>query len=1113
MRSDRNRMGSQPLREIPEQPFANTGKLLLTFLSFLCFVMVTIGVSPLQAQVNTADILGTVTDSTGASVSGAEVEVISLSTGDTRAVKSDDRGEYVVSAVPAGHYKIEIRASGFKTQVVSDLLAAAGDRVRIDALLSAGAVTESVEVQAAAPLLQTDSSTVGETLVEKSIQDLPLNGRNFVQLAQITAGANEGPPNGYGSGNAPDDRRETSTISVNGQSDTFNNYMIDGADNNQRFIGTIGIRPSVDAIAEIHVQTNNYSADAGRTAGGVINIITKSGGNELHGSLYEYFRNDIFDSTYFVVGGAPPGLPKSELRQNQFGGSVGGAIVKDKVFFFVDYEGFRKVQGQVETATVPTLYEEQHPGDFTDLEPGLNVSSSLSPIALNWFELFPAPTNSSEFSNYAGPGTKTQFSNIYDLRGDEIFGPKDRMFMRFSSNKVSTFTPGILPETTVDGLKIQPGGYLWAFAGSASDIAYNGQINYNHVFSNTLLLNLFTSYLRIDNNSYPLNYGTNASAAFGLQGANITPPFRNSSQSLSALTPMSIGVYATVGDGAFVPLTELDNTFQYGGNVIKTLGRHTIKTGAAFIHRQTYLFQDSYPVGNLYNYNGATQQENMANFLEGNVDLVLRGISFFPPYYRTGESSAYAQDDIRLTPHLTLNLGLRYDIFAPFTEAHNHISNFNPNTATMILAGTDPVHGITSAIAGATDRTCGVRATKSNVAPRFGFAQSFGHALVLRGGFGLTFFPTNYASAGDMKNQPFFYEYTGYSSTLAAGLPLPVFDPLGASTDLSGDILWSLARNFRSSYMEQYNLMLQKQIGGSVITAGYVGSMGRHMSVALEDINTPPPNASSNPQTLRPYYTQLPNVQTIGMMTAGGASSYSSLQITFQQRYSHGFATDINYTLAHGLDDFPSTTNGEGSNGTSTLPNDIHVDYGNSDLDVRHRFASSIIYMPPWGKSLQGLPAVLGKNWQVDLLGVYATGLPFTVLNVTDVSQTLPNDGVADRPNQIGKASLGRSARSINDWFNTAAFAVQTLGTLGTERRNQLYGPSFRHLDLSVIKEFPLMNDRAHLQFRAEGFNVTNTVALAQPNSTIGVPGFGAIPGTSLNYAPRQLQFALKLLF
>lgn len=1071
----------------------------IAILSILVAILSFGGASSSDAQVTTADILGTVTDGTGAIVPGATVKVISAATGDVRTAKSDERGEFIVTALQAGHYKIEIQANGFKTQIVSDLLAAAGDRARVDAQLAAGGATETVEVQASTPLLQADSSTVGSTLVEKSVQDLPLNGRNFVQLAQLTAGANEGPPNGLGSGNRPDDRRQSSTISVNGQSDVLNNQQIDGADNNERIIGTIGVRPSVDAISEIRIQTNDYTAEVGRSAGAVIDVITKSGGNQLHGSLYEYFRNDIFDASNYAFGGGSQ-LAKSELRQNQFGGSIGGPIRKDKTFFFGDYEAFRRVAGVTATGTVPTLYEEQHPGDFTDVVPGLKLTA-VDPIALNWFKLFPAPTRLGTANNYTGTQKATQFSNLFDVRVDQIFGANDRLFARYSYNNVATVIPGLLPETTVAGIKIQPGGNNIAHAGPAKNLAYNLQINYNHIFTPTLLLNLFASYLRLNNQSLPLNYGTNASSAFGLQGANI-------SQVNSALTPVLTSGYSNVGDGTAVPLQDLDNNFQYGGNITAIRGRQTIKAGISLIRRQSHQVQNLAGIGALVEAYGATPQNNMYNFLKGSVDIVVRNNSLAPPYYRMWESGYYLQDDVRVTDHLTLNAGLRYDIFTPFTEVHNDISNFDPVTASIIVASS-------------TNPTVGIQTKYTNFAPRVGFAQDLGHGMVVRGGYGISFFPGNYASPASLKNQPFVFSYTGGPSTLAAGVPLPVPPNLN---NLSGSIPAAVSPNFRTSYLEQFNLVMQKQLGNNVLSVGYVGLVGRHIPESLPDINAAPPNTASNPNTLRPFYNKLPNVTSIAQLNSEGSSSYHSLQLSFQRRFAHGLSTDVNYTLAHGLDNTPgfSSTGGAGGYGANPTARST-FEYGNSDLDIRNRIAGTVVYVLPFGDSLTGIPALLGKGWQVNAIGVWGTGAPFSVVNSTNLSHALPAGG-QDRPNMTGNPNLSRGERNISHWFNTSVFSTQASGTFGSERRNQLYGPPFMHFDLSMVKDFPLLHDRMHLQFRAESFNLTNTPSFLIANGSsanIVYPtaaasakaGFGQITATSNNYAPRQFQFALKLIF
>ncbi len=1063
-----------------------------TFILVAIVLLFGLCTTSLSAQSTTADILGTVTDPTGAFVPGATVKSTNRSTGEVRTLTTDDHGSYVFNGLLAGHYKIEVAVPGFKTFQVPDLLAAAGDRARVDAALTTGEVSETVQVEATTPLLQTDSSTLATTVVGKSVQDLPLNGRNFVQLAQLTVGANEGPPNGLTSGARPDDRRASASISVNGQSDVINNEMIDGADNNERIIGTIGIRPSIDAISEFRVQTNAYTAEVGRTAGGVINIITKSGSNLLHGTLYEYFRNDKLDASNYVFGGA--NLPKSELRQNQFGGSIGGPILRNKLFFFGDYEGYRNIQGQTQSATVPTLFEEENLGNFTDVVQGLNVSSRVSPIARNWFKLFPAPNTgvpTTTSNNYQGTQNKTQKSDLFDVRIDDTITPKDMVYGRFSYNLVKTFTPGILPAITVAGIKVSPGGNIVGYAGPANDAADNFQLNYTHLFSPSLLMNLVASYLRIDNVSLPLNYGTNASAAFGYTGVNL-------GATTSALTPVAVTGYASVGDSPALPVNDVDNTFQYGGTLTWTHGIHNVKVGASLIRRQALNSQNILGVGYLINAFQNTAQANMANFLEGNIDIADRNNSLSDPHYRMWESGFFVQDDVHLLQHLTVNLGLRYEIFTPFIEIQNRISNFDPDTASIVVASDK-------------DRTAGVQTQHTNVAPRIGFSDELGHGTVLRGGFGLSFFPSNYTANASLKNQPFVSTYNGLFTTLAAGLPEPV---AASATNPSGSIPDNISPDFRISYLEQFNLMVQKQLGSNVLTVGYVVMLGRHLGEVLPDINASLPSGSATPNP-RPFAQALPNVAAIGMVETEGASSYHALQMALQRRFTKGLSVDVNYTYAHGLDNAPGLSNefGDGYGASPTTRGTY--EYGNSDLDLHHRIAGNVIYELPFGKSSTGAKGLLAKGWQVNALAVWETGLPFTITNTTDIAGTLPGDNQVDRPNVVGNVRLGHPTQG--EWFNTAAFQVQPVGTLGNERRNQIYGPPYGHLDMSLFKDFPFLHDRGIVQFRVESFNLSNTPTFANPMAAsleLGSgSGFGTLSATNGNYTPRVLQFVLKVQF
>lgn len=512
-----------------------------------------------HAQLTTSDILGTVTDTTGAVIPNAAVTVRNLGTNETRTARTDNSGTYTFSLLQPGHYSVRVESPGFKAATTSNLSVEAGDRARADAHLETGATTETVEVQAQTPLLQADNATVSSTVTAQQVQDLPLNGRNFVQLVQLVPGANEGPGNGLTSGGRPDDRRQSSSFSVNGQDDTLNNFIIDGFDDNERIIGTSGVKPSVEAISEITVQTNSYSAEAGRTAGGVVNIVTRSGTNTFHGTAYEFFRNDIFDARNVLqrTGNQP------ELRQNQFGGSIGGPIFKDKTFFFGDYEGFRQVNGLTYLSTVPTIDEYNNINSIGGGSPQALVAQgagtqglAIDPIALNYLKLFPAPNTGAVgqlTNNFVLSPKRTQSSNNFDIRIDHNFNAKNLFFGRYSYNKVNTFTPPALG--TVNGLQISGGRYI--FAGPATDAAQQYAFDYTHILTSNLVLDLKAGYTRINNQSLPLNYGTSPDTTVGF-GGNM-----NFNALSNFLTPINFGPFSDIGDGAYVPLQDVDSTFQY----------------------------------------------------------------------------------------------------------------------------------------------------------------------------------------------------------------------------------------------------------------------------------------------------------------------------------------------------------------------------------------------------------------------------------------------------------------------------------------------------------------------------------------------------------------------
>ncbi len=1133
-------------------------------------------------QLTTADILGTITDASGAVVPNADVTLTNLGTNEKRATQSNGSGDYIFTLVPVGHYSVVIKVSGFQESITKDLAVEAGDRARADVQLRPGSGTTVVEVTAQTPLLQADNATVSSTVTAKAVQDLPLNGRNFVQLVQLIPGANEGPGNGLSSGGRPDDRRNNAAgLSVNGQDDTLNNWVVDGVDDNERIIGTIGVKPNVEGIQEITVQTNSYAAEAGRTAGGVINVVTRSGTNAFHGSIYEYFRNDIFDGrNYFQTTGSKP-----ELRQNQFGGSIGGPVFRDKTFFYFDYEGFRQVAGVTYTKTVPTIAEwndinSQNGGSpqalfsasngtlqaYNGTLPGTGGPVPINPITLNYLQLFPQPTNSALSNNFTISPSKTQNSNTYDARIDHRFNDDNLLFGRFTYNTVNTFTPPGLG--VVNGIQVSGGRY--DFDGPATDVAQQYAFGFTHIFTPSLLLDLRAGFTRINNLSLPLNYGKGVDQAIGFPASMTSfSPFADS------LTPVSIGPFSDLGDGAYVPLQDIDNTFQYSGTLSWTKGNHSIKFGLGLIRRQARNVQSASAVG-FYQFNAAsdnvsndqlaTQNNQLASTLLGAFQSQTRNFNISPPDYRSWEPNGFVQDSWKATPKLTLLAGIRYDVFTPFTEAHNHISNFDfPEALTLSPGNINDALKI-AGVNGVDDRV-NIPTDHSNVAPRLGFSVSLTPTIVLRGGYGLSFFPGNYTSNADLKNAPFTSVYSpACQSTLAVQLeasvpgassgqnpacptlgapgaisgteaipaPPTTPQPVPALATITGLSFVAEAPKFKSALIQQFNLQVEQQFGPNVFTLGYVGNIGQHLPQSINSINQPTPfNPITNPAaSARPLSVQLPNLSGVSYIDSEGVSNYNALQTSFQRRFTRGLAFDANYTWGKALSDISGFSQQGDQGWSNSDPTRIRqIEYGKADNNLQNRFALSLNYELQYGKEFTGVKKVFLAGWQTNMITAWQSGHPFSIIQSgSGIDNPIESDGIAhgfnnratpqnsggqDRPNQISDPRTGH--KSLSHFFNTAAFAPQPLGTIGSTQRNSMVGPNFRHVDLSVFKNFPV-TERVNLQFRVECFNISNTPSFYVPNNnssnqSFGNAAFGTISNTDPNYTPRQYQFALKAQF
>lgn len=1047
-----------------------------------------------MAQVITGNIAGAVTDTTGAVIPNATVVITNLSTQAKRTQQTGASGDFAFNLLPPGQYSLRASAKGFQNFEVNTFTLAVGSTKRINMALHVGGTTQTVEVQGdKLPALQTTSATVQSTVSERQVQNLPLNGRNFVNLVQVMPGVNQGLPDSIASGNRPDDRRQTSAYSANGQPDTLNNNLFNGLDNNEREQGFIGVRPSIAAISQIHVMTNDYTAEVGRSTGAVVDVITKSGTNHFHGSLFEFVRNNIFDARNAF---ALPSSRAPELRQNDFGGSLGGPIWRKKTFFFTAVEWLRRVAGQTTTVSVPTA-QEQNNFDFTDRPGGTKLSTSqINPVALRYFRLYPLPNRPGLINNYTASPNTTQYSTTFDVRVDHNFPGGDSGFAEYDYNPVTTNVPGVLPVVSpswADGQKVSPGGSLFSFFGPSTGNSKDFIAEYTHIFSPNVVLQTRVGYMGIDITTHPLNYGENLSNKIGIINGNLGDQFT------SALTPIQfLDGSATVGDGAFVPIIDHNNTYQLNGILTWSHGKQSITTGGALIYRQLNYYQSQWsPQGEFWT-------PSFESFLQGGTAFSARGNLSNLQGFRTWEPSGFLQDDWRINNWLTLNLGIRYDIFTPFTEAHNIFSNFDLKTLSVKVAG--PGY-----------RTVGVNTDYTEFAPRVGFAASLPHKMVLRGGYGISYYPEAIQSQIQNPNPPFNYICFPCFGTTFPVLPVAPAISSVSLTNPSGNLTYKPS-NFRPGYYNQMNLILQKEIEGNVITIGYVGSIGNDL-LFQEDINRPPPQTTPQPAGTptppRVYAKELPNVGQIQENSNLGTDNYNSLQVDLTRHYRAGLTFNFNYTWAHGLGD---SVNPSGNNDNGLWTGNPRYDYSNTAVDIRDRIAFAGTYALPFGDHLNGAAGLAAKGWQLNAIAYWQTGLPFGVSNGVSPQINLP--GVtSDRPNRytsysaVPKSVIAKGTVECLGPNNTGAcFAPQAFGTAGDARQFSEYGPHQRSVNLSLFKNFAIYG-HTKLQFRVETFNITNTPNFANPSGAYGTPEFGKISSTATNQNPREIQLAMKLSF
>jgi hypothetical protein len=796
------------VRKLPNFARAGSRVSLAVLLAFLFCVV------NARAQ-GTAEVVGTVTDTTGAVIPGAAVTLTNTGTNISQTSQTSGSGDYDFALVPVGNYSVKVEAKGFKASLTPNLVVAVGDRARVDAKLEVGEQSTTVEVTASStPALQTDSSVIGAVVTTQSVQDVPLNGRNLSKLIQLQPGVSIGGSNDVTSGNRLDDRRPSSEYTVNGQNTDINNNMIDGMDNNERFLGMNVVAPSVDAIQEVQVQTNLYDASVGRSGGGVVNVITKSGSNSFHGSAYEFFRNRVlntnpnyqFPSGYDSTGTnliltAPQTKPA--FRQNQYGGSLGGPIRKDKTFFFGDIEKFSNALGIPLTATVPTACERgsamvaaqaaaEHvavpsatcvggdgttpvnPGDFSDEtlistfggstgsggQGPVIPMGSITPAGLAVFALYPLPNSAGTSNNYTSNPLKTQVSTKFDVRIDEHISDSNTFYGRYSFNDTSTTVPTNFPNRTLttaidplwtgSPLTLSPVGSGATAPGQTLERQQSLGLTYVHIFRPNLIATFKAGFVRFHLRSFGANFLSNVTNKLGI-ACNTTNCINFGPANTSGLVSFAPGSYTTLGDGGFLPTFTFDNDFIESGTVNWNKGNQSIKIGLGLTRRQFTPAQSSNPEGT-FTFAGNYTGVGPGDLLEGLASTTARSYFLVSPGNRIWEPSVYIQDDWRVKHWLTLNVGIRYEIFTQYTEHFGRQTNFNP--ATGLING--------PAIPGAQQSgpTALLRTPYKDISPRFGFAATLKHNFVMRGGFGLSFFPQENGSPGSLRVTPYNFALT-----------------------------------------------------------------------------------------------------------------------------------------------------------------------------------------------------------------------------------------------------------------------------------------------------------------------------------------------------------------
>ncbi len=1053
------------------------------------------------AQVDTAALVGTVHDASGAVVPNATVTVTEVNTNSKTVLHTDDSGNYASPPLKVGTYNVVAEAGGFKSQTRTNLTLQVQDRVRIDFEMQVGAVTENVTVEAEQSVIQTETSSLGQVVNARQMVDLPLNGRNYLDLATLTSGVVrvEGTNGNAGGG-----------FVANGTRGNLNNFLLDGIDNNSNDSGQSVLRTNVDAIQEFKVQTNAYSAEFGRSGGAVINAVIKSGTNQVHGSAFEFLRNSSLDARDYFED---PAQKKASFKQNQFGGTIGGPILRDKLFFFGDYQGTRIRTPLSYVSSVPTVA--QRTGDFSG--PGNNViydpntydavtgtrqpfadnkipADRIVGLSQNYMNLYPDPNQPDKLrNNYVISPVDADRIDQMDGRLDYNVSTADQVFGRFSWSDRTNFQPAPLPGLANGGN---------SSTGNIFESTQGLSLGNTHTFTPRVVNELRAGFNHIRvRRGLPVG-GTQ----FPPEGLQVPGVVNN--PATNGLTLFVPSGYRRVGDPGFAPTLLSSRETQLSDTVSIIRGRHSIRLGGTMRWSEFNIFQVSRPRGN-FNFSGQFTRNPAAPDGTGTslADMLL-GLPSFSNISslmdlgnRQRVFGAFVQDDFKVSPSLTLNLGLRYDFTTPIEEVHDHQANFDFATGQLALANQNgQSRGLT-------------QVDKLNFSPRIGLAWApfADRKTVFRTGYGIFYSGQEIRTAAPLQlayNVPFFYEPQFVSNGITPVLTVAQGFPSLDQSQAVNPPVTSEDMRLKTPYYQHWNFGIERQLPGQIgFEVAYAGSKGTHLQVATDHNQVPVPG-EADVQSSRPY----PNFGAFTSIENRGNSTYHSLQLKGEKRLSHGVYLLSAFTWAKSINDLPEICC------AGPFPQnsyDLHAEKARSDFDQRLRWVTSFDYELPLGKGHRFLNAnraadyVIG-GWHVGGILAFGSGFPFSPILSYDPSNT-GSQGLP-RTNRVADGNYSPGRRSPNDWFDINAFPAPDGFAFGNSGRNVLDGPGSQVANLAFRKVFQA-GERARVEFRAEMFNAFNHPNFAQPDNYIddGPGSAGVI--TSVATPMRQVQFGLRVAF